>query len=173
MTDALFALLDAHALVDWHAIGYALANKDKLLAPLSREAITSFAERSLAAIESGSPGFEEIANLALDCPHTREDMLHRVSAICAELGPADEAIAARKWRAVELEWILQNLEADPVYALIQISTLWAKWGWPLDAPASMAPSDTKDSSGYGSDSYLQSVLQEHRAWLLAELSRLH
>lgn len=172
MTDTLFELLDARALVDWHAISYALANKDKLPDPLSREALTSFAEKTLTAIEPGSPGFDEIASLALDCPHTRDDMLESVLAICVEMGPTEEAIAARKWRAVELEWVLQNLEVDPVYALVQISTFWAKWGWPSDAPASMGPSGTKNSSDYGSESHLRSVSQEHRTWLLAELSRL-
>lgn len=171
MTDTLFSLLANHDLIDWPAVNYALVDSSKLPNPLSREALTSFAEKCLASLDVGSPGFEEISSLVLDCPHSREEMLRHVSAICSQVGVGDEKTVARKWRAVELEWILQNLDADPVYALVQISSFWAKWGWPSDAPASIA-ADSVSGADYGSAKHMQSVLTEHQAWLQEELYQL-
>lgn len=172
MTKDLFALLDAHALLDWPAIRYALENQEKLPDTLSRDDLVSFATGCLAKIDACSPGFAEIANLTLDCPNSREEMFQRVAEICIQIGLGDDAIAPRKWRAAELEWTLNNLSGDAVYALVEVATFWTKWGWPADAPASMQLDRSNDYLEYGSDAQLKSTVDEHRAWLNTELSQL-
>lgn len=171
MTDELFKLLVAQELIDWPDIKYALENNSKLPDPLSRDVLISYADQRLLILDVDSKGFAEIADLAVNCPHTREDMLGAVSVICSQLNDCDDTTAEKKWRVAELECLLQGLDDDPVYALVQLSTFWAKWGWPPDTPNSVGAGDVSNNS-YGSPEHFKVVLAEHRAWLKEELSRL-
>lgn len=83
-----------------------------------------------------------------------------------------ELIAKKKWLLAELSVLLDSLNTDPVYALIELSDFWIKWGYE-DCPHifqgvnnCMAPDD------YYTDKNYESIFRKNLNWLNEEIENL-
>ncbi|WP_343740904.1 DUF2247 family protein [Delftia tsuruhatensis] len=167
MTNELFKILSKHDWIDWSTIYYALKNKNVFPENINQSLISAYAEKCLSKITSEKPEFSEVAYLAFDYPNNREETLARIYDICLILDCTNHSLAERKWRAADLEFVLNNLSNDPMYNLIDLSSFWSRWGWPLETPNSLL-SDSIKTIDYGSSSHLNAVIAECENWLRLE-----
>lgn len=171
MIDEVFKILDARGLMDWAAIEYSL--KEMGIFPLapSSSLVSEFAEKQLVKCSLDDPALGFIADLISDSPVSRADAAQKVGLVC-ELVGCQPDVAVLKWRAAQLEWTLQNMEDDPIYACMQLSEFWSRWGWPKDAPNSMLHSGSDETWVSQRQGDIQPIVREHAAWVAAEFARL-
>ncbi len=162
----LFERILKHDLIDWAVMFHGVKGLSNDSEPLSVASMRIFINKELEDISIDDSVFEIVIELE-DNDLSSFDLCSKLQKIC-ELRNLDTSLAKRVWRLVALEEILENLEPDPLYGLIDLSSFWAAWEWPSDAPKSMLNSSAQD---YSFENY-ERIVNEHNQWLKNELTYL-
>ncbi|PHV12239.1 DUF2247 family protein [Chitinimonas sp. BJB300] len=172
--DNVFLRLEAHSLVDWGVLLLGIQNELPGFSDerLSGKFVEEFATEELAEIGSGDELFELMASLALDVDTASPETRKSIEEVC-HIKRVDTQLSMRKWQFVIIEDLMNRIDPDPLYGLIQLSEAWAAWGWPSDAPTSMRNGGGGISADqYGSSDAFLRIKEEVEKWLRTELTEL-
>jgi hypothetical protein len=162
----LFNRILKHDLIDWAVIFQGVKGIPSHSEFLPLNSIRIFINKELENISIEDPIFELVIDLENN-DLSYFDACLKLQKIC-ELRNLDTNLAKRIWRFVALEEVLENLEIDPLYGLINLSSFWATWEWPNDTPLSILNLSAKD---YSFENY-KFIINEHHQWLQSELVHL-
>ncbi|HET8730085.1 MAG TPA: DUF2247 family protein [Moraxellaceae bacterium] len=162
--------LKAHGLIDWSVLQFGMSS--------NRYGSTIFVTPN----DVSDYAMEEIGSLPEDLVPICGELIGAESAdadkIIVALGVLSQRfgqsldIAKRKWRAVFLEALLEELGSDPVYDLLKMGEFWAEWGMG-DKPYVVQGVDNNIEPGdYYTESNLLMAMDAHNKWLDAEILSL-
>jgi len=172
MIQSAFEMIESHGLVDWAVLLYGVIGIPGHIDRLPPPYIERFAASKVGDMTDNTSRLAAASTLALDANLPGSELRALLDALC-ELDGSNHERARRAWRAASLENILKNVESDPVYGLLRLSTFWSDWGWPSDAPISMRLGATPlPEHDYHSGGNFAQVISEHKIWLDAELAKL-
>jgi len=86
----------------------------------------------------------------------------------SELYNGDKTFEIRKWRAVMLSELLEQLHGDALDNSLQIGEFWMYYGFLLDNPMKHPDIDNVSSNEYGSKKYINRVIAINKKWLQNE-----
>lgn len=172
MIENAYAILQRHGLPDWGVIFLGVSGVPGLDGRLPASYVEDFAAHELARLSSRDQLFGMVAVLALDAKLSHIELCGQLEAIC-EFKGIDLHASRRMWRLIAMEYILSELDPDPVYGLIALAGFWDAWNWPADAPLSMQASGTRIlPAEYHSQAYFKHVIAEHHEWQATERALL-
>lgn len=89
------------------------------------------------------------------------------------LAPVVSEFANRTVRAALLSELLDRLSANPIDALMALTSFWAEWGYPDDSPhVTQGRNNSMDPRSYYTSRNLSEIVAAHRTWLAKEIAQL-
>lgn len=84
----------------------------------------------------------------------------------------DISVSTRKWLLICLDMLLNNINQDPIYGLLELSNFWMAWGQPKDSPHNIqgVNNEISVSDYYTLDNY-ELMIRKNREWLNYELEK--
>lgn len=166
---AQFGMNWATALVGWKGLGRFSPWPDRWKEFPSLITSGQVEEHALERLEHSSDP-QEVAIIttllvAISSSETRErieELLANLAGICQH----NHSLEMRKWRAVLLEELLENIPDKPVYGLIALSEFWQGFGFPSDSPHEAQGKGSPSSPGeYYTKENFERLLKQNREWL--------
>lgn len=137
---------------------------------LGEHSVRSFASGEVEQRTVDDPVFTLALDLATDASLSVADMHDKLAAACEASG-GDTAQARLTWQLAMLGKRLEQIDADPVYGLIDLHEFWTAWDWPDDRPPSMKSCAEVGPDVYHTAQHLAAVVDDHRRWLEAARKR--
>lgn len=173
MIEIVYERISKRELADWGVVFQGVCGVPSVLGCLPAFYVEKFADAELERITVDSPAYDFIVGLACDSELLAPELSEQLEKICMLQKP-DMQRSRKIWRAVALETLLLDIDADSVYGLIKLSEFWSSWGWPADAPLSMTSGlGALTADEYHSSLNYKSVVNEHKWWVKDQLSGFH
>jgi len=168
MIEKAYTIMQGHELSDWGTIFLGVRGIPGLDGRLPALYVEDFAAQELARISPGDELFGMIASLALDSKLRHVELCAQLERVC-ECRGIDLHVSRRKWCLIAMEYVLSELDFDPVYGLVALAGFWTAWNWPDYAPLSMHAGKSGISfEEYHSQTHFRHVIAEHQEWVCRE-----
>ncbi len=172
MTDLTLQRLQDYGLIDWGVLFQGFLSLPGSNLRIKASEISDFAATQLETIDEEDETYSIVVELASANYCSDGEITSLLRKICAKK-KIDLETALRKWRVVLLIETLDNLQGNPLYALIDLTTFWTNWNNPADSPHTIQGVGNEIAPNeYYSLENLNKITERHRLWISQELSKL-
>jgi hypothetical protein len=167
MKNNLFQLLSEKGILDWSVIHMGLSGLlRETLGPPDINLIKELASHDLAQADD-SDEIESLAYLA-SLSNLIDD---EAKTMIENLSDCERssALAIRKLRAADLDFLLKTEAIDSVYGLLGLTNFWTKWGSPDNPPhVIQGVGNDLNPAEYFTDAHFAEAIKKHKVWLANE-----
>lgn len=140
---------------------------------LSNEMVSNYVENYILNTEVIDDELSDVLNelLIIDNHTSRDEVLNLLSKVVKILN-IDITNSSHKWLLVCLDLKLKELNSDPLYGLLELSSFWVDWGQPKNSPHMIqGVNNDVDASHYYTEENYKKMICINYDWLNLELNK--